>query len=165
MPADFGSTVPWVGINHKRTRICTGCSSSYLRDQIFLHRSLTGCMRAGHFRPNLISLPQLLLENHKRGDAFHQRLCVCVQSLSCVRLFDPMDCSTVRLPCPSLPLGVCSYSCPLSWGCYLTISFSAAPSDPPLVFNLSQHQGLFQWVRSSHQVAKVWELQLWHQSF
>ena len=32
-----------------------------------------------------------------------------------------------------------------------------------LTFNLSQHQGLFQWVGSSHQVAKVLELQ--HQSF
>ena len=31
--------------------------------------------------------------------------------------------------------------------------------------NLSQHQGLFRWVRSSHQVAKVLELQLQHQSF
>ena len=29
-------------------------------------------------------------------------------------------------------------------------------------FNLSQHQGLFQWVSSSHQVAKVLELQLHH---
>ena len=39
------------------------------------------------------------------------------------------------------------------------------PSHPlfscsPLTFNLSQHQGLFQWVSSSHQVAKVLELQL-----
>ena len=32
-------------------------------------------------------------------------------------------------------------------------------------FNLSQHQGLFQWVSYSHQVAKVLELQLQHQSF
>ena len=32
-------------------------------------------------------------------------------------------------------------------------------------FNLSQHQGLFQWVSSSHQVAKVLEFQLQHQSF
>ena len=29
-------------------------------------------------------------------------------------------------------------------------------------FNLSHHQGLFQWVSSFHQVAKVLELQLWH---
>ena len=32
-------------------------------------------------------------------------------------------------------------------------------------FHLSQHQGLFQWVSSSHQVTKVLELQLQHQSF
>ena len=40
------------------------------------------------------------------------------------------------------------------------------PSSPsPPTFNLSQHQGLFQWVSSSHQVAKVLEQQLQHQSF
>ena len=32
-------------------------------------------------------------------------------------------------------------------------------------FNLSQHQGLFQWASFSHQVAKVLEFQLQHQSF
>ena len=36
---------------------------------------------------------------------------------------------------------------------------------PPSAFNLSQHQGLFQWVSCSHQVAKVLDLQLQHQSF
>ena len=35
----------------------------------------------------------------------------------------------------------------------------------PAAFNLSQHQGLFKWVSSSHQVAKVLELQPQHQSF
>ena len=43
-------------------------------------------------------------------------------------------------------------SCPLS-----------SPSPPAL--NLSQHQGLFKWISSLHQVAKVLELQLQHQSF
>ena len=38
-------------------------------------------------------------------------------------------------------------------------------SSPSPAFNLSQHQGLFQWVSSSHQVAKVLEFQLQHQSF
>ena len=38
-----------------------------------------------------------------------------------------------------------------------------SPSPPD--FNLSQHQGLFQWVSFSHQMAKVLELQLQHQSF
>ena len=38
-------------------------------------------------------------------------------------------------------------------------------SSPSPAFNLSQHQGLFKWVSSLHQVAKVLELQLQHQSF
>ena len=38
-------------------------------------------------------------------------------------------------------------------------------SPSPPTFNISQHQGLFQWVSSSHQVAKVLEFQLQHQSF
>ena len=38
-------------------------------------------------------------------------------------------------------------------------------SPSPPAFNLFQHQGLFQWVGSSHQVAKILELQLQHQSF
>ena len=39
------------------------------------------------------------------------------------------------------------------------------PSPSPPASNLSQHQGLFQWVNSSHEVAKVLEYQLQHQSF
>ena len=50
------------------------------------------------------------------------------------------------------------------------VSDATQPSHPlsslsPFAFNLSQHQGLFQWVGSSHQVAKVLELQLQHQCF
>ena len=62
-----------------------------------------------------------------------------------------------RLLCP------CSNSCPLSQWRYLTISSSATRFS--FAFSLSQHQGLFQWVSSLHQVAKVLELQLQHQSF
>ena len=39
----------------------------------------------------------------------------------------------------------------------------SSPSPP--AFNLSEHQGLFKWFRPSHQVAKVSEFQLQHQSF
>jgi len=39
----------------------------------------------------------------------------------------------------------------------------SSPSPPAL--NLSQHRGLFKWVSFSHQVAKVLEFQLQHQSF
>ena len=50
------------------------------------------------------------------------------------------------------------------------VSDAIQPSHPlsspsPPTFNLSQHEGLFQWVNSLHQVAKVLELQLQHQSF
>ena len=38
-------------------------------------------------------------------------------------------------------------------------------SSPSPACNLSQHQGLFKWVSSSHHVAKVLEFQLQHQSF
>ena len=39
----------------------------------------------------------------------------------------------------------------------------SSPSPP--TFNLSQHQGLFKWVSSLHQMAKLLEFQLQHQSF
>ena len=50
------------------------------------------------------------------------------------------------------------------------VSDAIQPSHPllsssPPTFNLSQHQGLFQWISSSHQVAKVLEPQFQHQSF
>ena len=50
------------------------------------------------------------------------------------------------------------------------VSDAIQPSHPlsspsPPAFNLSQHQGLFQWVNSLHQVANVLEFQLQHQSF
>ena len=38
-------------------------------------------------------------------------------------------------------------------------------SSPSPVFNLFQHQGLFKWVSSLHQMAKILEFQLQHQSF
>ena len=68
-----------------------------------------------------------------------------------------------RLPYPSPTPGVCPISCLLSWWCHPTISSLVAPS--PLPLNFPQHQGLFHWVSSSHQIAKVLELQVQHQSF
>ena len=75
----------------------------------------------------------------------------------------PHGLQHTRLPCPSPTSGVYSSSCPLSWWCHPTISSSVSPSPPS--FNLSRHQGLFQWVSSLHQVAKVLECQLQYQSF
>ena len=84
---------------------------------------------------------------------------VVFQALSHVWLF---MMQRTRLPCPQLSPRICSYSCPLSQWCYLTISSSSTPF--PFAFNHSQYQGLFQWVGCMHQVAKVLELHLQHQT-
>ena len=57
----------------------------------------------------------------------------------------------------------CSNSCPLSQYAIQPSHPLSSPSPPAL--NLSQHQGLFQWVSPLCQVAKVLEFQLQHQSF
>ena len=53
-----------------------------------------------------------------------------------------------KLPCPSPIPGAYSTSCPSHRWCHQTISSSVVPFSS--CFNLSQHQGLFQWVGSSH---------------
>ena len=78
-------------------------------------------------------------------------------------LCNHMDCSTPRFPVHhKLPELTQTH---VHW-----VGDANQPSHPlsspsPPAFNPSQHQGLFQWVSSSHQVAKVLELQLQHQSF
>ena len=66
----------------------------------------------------------------------------------------PHGLQHTRLPCPSATPRACSNSCSLS-GDAIQPFHPLSPSSPP-AFNLSQHQGLFQWVSSSHQVAKYW---------
>ena len=68
-----------------------------------------------------------------------------------------------RLPCPSSTPGAYSNSCLSSQWCRPSSHPLLSPSPP--AFNFSQLQGLFQWVSSSHQVAKVSEFLLQHQSF
>ena len=68
-----------------------------------------------------------------------------------------------RPPCPSPTPRVYSNSCPLSQWCHPTISCSVIPFSSHLQF--FQHKDLFKWVSSLHQVAKVLEFQLQHQSF
>ena len=68
---------------------------------------------------------------------------------SCLTLCDPMDCSPVHHHLPELA------QTHVHW-----VSDAIQPSHPlsspsPPTFNLSQHHGLFQWVSSLHQVAKV----------
>ena len=80
---------------------------------------------------------------------------------SCLTLCDPMNHSTPGLlVLHYLPEFAQTY---VHWvSDAIQTSHPLSPSSP-LALNLSQHQGLFQWVSSWHQVAKVLELQ--HQSF
>ena len=56
---------------------------------------------------------------------------------------------------PSPTPRACLNSCPSNWWCHPIVSSSVFPFSS--AFNLSQHQGLFQWVSSSYQVAKILE--------
>ena len=82
---------------------------------------------------------------------------------SCPTLCDPMDCSMPGFPVQQqLPEHIQTHVHRVSDAIQQSHPLSS-PSPPAL--NLSQQQGLFQGVNSSHQVAKVLEFQLQHQSF
>ena len=82
---------------------------------------------------------------------------------SCPILCDPKNCSMPDLPVHhQLPESTKTH---VRW-----VGDAIQPSHPllspsPPVLNLSQNQGLFKWVSSSHQATKVLEFQLQHQSF
>ena len=82
---------------------------------------------------------------------------------SCPTLCDSMDCSTPGLPVHHWLLE--STQSHVHWVDDAIQPFHPLSSPSPPAFNLSQHQGLFQWVSSSHQVAKILELQFQHQFF
>ena len=89
--------------------------------------------------------------------------CCCSVTKSSLVLCDPTDCSMPGFR-------VLHYLLELAQTHVHWIGDAIQPSHPlsspsPPAFNLSQHQGLFKWVSSSHQVAKVLEFQLQHQSF
>ena len=97
---------------------------------------------------------------HYHLSKFHQFSSV---TQSCLTLRDPMDCSTPGFPVHHQLLELAQTH--VHWvGDAIRLSHPLSSPSPP-AFNLSQHQGLLQWVRASYQVAKVLELQLQHQSF
>jgi len=94
----------------------------------------------------------------QQWDALSGRFTSVAQS--CQTLYDPMICSTSGLPV--------HHQLPESTQTHVhRVGDAIQPSHPlsspsPPVLNLSQHQGLFQWISSSHEVAKVLEFQLHH---
>ena len=87
----------------------------------------------------------------------------CSVAQACLTLCDPMDCSMTGFP-------ILHYILEFAQTHVHWIGDAIQPSHPlsspsPPALSLSHHQGLFQRVNSSHQVAKVLELQRQHQSF
>ena len=81
----------------------------------------------------------------------------------CPNICDPMDCSM-----PGLPVNHQHLELTQTHTHHVSDTIQpdhplSSPSSPAL--NLCQHQGLFKWVNSLHEVAKVLEFQLQHQSF
>ena len=89
-------------------------------------------------------------------------------SVSLVTQSSPTLCNPMNHSTPGLPVHHQLLEFPQSH--VHRVSDAIQPSHPllppsPPALNLSQHQGLFQWVSSLHQVAKVLEFQPQHQSF
>ena len=107
----------------------------------------------------------------KYGDKYwiifcEKNFCKAVQFSSvtqlCLTLCNPMNCSTPGLPVHhQLPESTQTHVHQISDA----IQPSHPLSSPSPSLNLSRYQSLFQWVSSSHEVAKVLEFQLQHQSF
>ena len=81
----------------------------------------------------------------------------------CLTLCKPMDSSTPGLPVHyQLPEFTQTH---VHWVVDAIQPSHLLLSPSPPAFNFSQHQGLFKWVSSSHQMAKLLKFQLQHQSF
>ena len=159
------------------------CSSPLILESapVFIRPQAGNCVHDLGFSP-LISLPPLICVSRitfnpswncplfilwpRVGNpipSLFRRLQFSSVAQSCPTLWDPMDCSMPSLPVhQQLPEFTQTH---VHW-----VSDAIQPSHPlsspsPPALNLSQNQGLFKWVSSSHHVAKVLEFQLQHQSF
>ena len=109
----------------------------------------------------------------KRDVAINMLLCIYIYiynyvlhfsvAQSCLTVCDPMDCRTPGFP-------VLHQLLEFTWTHVHRVSDTIQPSHPllspsPPVPNPSQHQSLFQWVNSLHDMVKVLEFELQHQSF
>ena len=109
-------------------------------------------------------LPNVNFNFYSNSLVFYWHLfCCCSVTQLCLTLCDPVDCSTPSFLVLHHFLELVQTH--VHWfSDTIQPSPSLSPLSPPAL-NLSQHQGLFQWLGSSHQVAKVLEFQLQHQSF
>ena len=143
----------WKILNSRRS--C--CSTSAINGMI------CGTMKLQYWQPEVFrkALSLSLYETLQRMVASSVQLSSVAQS--CPTLGDPMNHSMPGLPVHhQLPEFTQTH---VQWvGDAIQPSHPLSSPSPPAL-NLSQQQGLFKWVSSSHQVTKVLEFQLQHQSF
>ena len=112
--------------------------------------SYNSCIAGGFFTTETLGKPHIISQFSSGAQ-------------SCLTDCNPMDCSMLSFPVHhQLPEFTQNH---VHW-----VSDTIQPSHPlsspsALAFNRSQHQGLFEWVSSLHQVAEVLGFQLQHQSF
>ena len=127
-------TILEIGLDHSvllRLQVfpnrCTGSMQSLLKLQLFFGGLI-------YFHINIFSTVQLLSRVWLFATPW---TAACQASLSITISWHLLKLMSIELVMPSNHL--------ILWH----------PLHPPPVFNLSQHQGLFQWVSSSHQVTRV----------
>ena len=125
------------------------------------HSLLHGIFLTWGLNPGLLLCRQILYHLSHQGSSRYIQFSSVAQL--CPTLCDPIDCSTPGVPIHhQLPEPTQTHVHHI--GDIIQLSHPLSSPSPP-TFNLSQHQGLFRWVSSSHQMAKVFEFQLQHQSF
>ena len=134
---------PFLALSHKHLRISMLHSTSFAWD---CTESIIIPWDLSHLFLNLIPRYLIFLDTIFCLFQFSS-----VQS--CPTLCDPIDCSTPDFPVHhQLPEPTQIHVHPI--GDAIQLSHPLSPPSPR-IFNLSWHQGLFRWVGSSHQVAKV----------
>ena len=105
--------------------------------------------------------PSVILHTRIRVSLYHVQFSSVAQS--CLTLCNPMDRSTPGLLVHHQLLEFTQTRVHWVSDAIQPSHYLSSPSPP--AFNLSQHQGLFKWVSSSHQVAKVLLFQFQHKFF
>ena len=101
------------------------------------------------------------LNNHHTSEYRSTLYFLIISSIQLLSHVQPHGLQHSWLPCPSPTPRACSDSYVHQVGDAIQPSHPLSFHSPPAL-SLSQHQGLFQWVSSLYQVAKVLELQLQH---
>ena len=106
----------------------------------------------GHFKRYwVLGLYRVNLEGHSSNHTYVTCCCCCLVTQSCLTLCNPMDCSTSGFPVLHYLLEFAQTHARQVYDAIQPTHPLSPPSPPAL--NLSQHQGLFQQLSSSHQVA------------